>query len=227
METSLHRTLKERYGPAQGGRSEVRVSGFRIDAIGKDGALVEVQSGALGPLRGKLGRLLDHSPIRVVKPVVVARRIVRVARHGGAIRSARMSPKRGTIVDVFDDLIGLARVFPHANLTIEVLAVSIDEIRVDRKRWPGFKVIDRALREVHSSVVLVGAEDLWSLLPLGLDAKPFTTRDLAALLDRPRHFAQRVAYCLRHAGAVTEVGKSGNSRVYERATSNSSVQVPT
>ena len=51
METSLHRTLKESYGPHAGGRQEVSWLGFRVDAIGADGELVEIQSAALGPLR--------------------------------------------------------------------------------------------------------------------------------------------------------------------------------
>ena len=42
----------------------------------------------------------------------------------------RRSPKRGTLIDVFDDLLGVVRVFPHDNLEIEVLGVTIDEVRV-------------------------------------------------------------------------------------------------
>ena len=61
METSLHRQLKEQYGPAAGGRLEVVLEGFRIDAVAADGDLVEVQSGPLGPLRAKLGRLLPDA----------------------------------------------------------------------------------------------------------------------------------------------------------------------
>src|SRR6478752_3639699 len=101
METALHRQLKARFGPECGGRSEVALAGFRIDAVDPDGGLVEVQSGALGPLRGKLARLLSEHRVRVVKPVVVARRIVRRARRDGADISARMSPKRGDLLDVF------------------------------------------------------------------------------------------------------------------------------
>src|SRR3954447_2503235 len=103
METSLHRQLKARFGPESGGRSEVVVGGFRIDAVAPDGALVEVQSGPLGPLRAKLHRLLPEYRVRVVKPVVLARRVVHRARRNGADLAARFSPKRGAVVDVFDD----------------------------------------------------------------------------------------------------------------------------
>ena len=70
METSLHRVLKQRYASATGGRSEVVLEGFRIDAVDETGLLVEVQSGPLGPLRAKLVRLLPSHRIRVVKPGV-------------------------------------------------------------------------------------------------------------------------------------------------------------
>ena len=45
METSLHRSLKERYAAGGDGRAEVPVRGYRIDAIDDSGRLVEVQSG--------------------------------------------------------------------------------------------------------------------------------------------------------------------------------------
>lgn len=194
---------------------------YRVDAVAVDGMLVEVQSGALGPLRGKLGRLLPGSKVRVVKPVVVTRRVVRRARPDGADLSARLSPKRGSLTDVFDDLIGLAKVFPHPNLQIDVLAVEVDEVRVERRRRPGYAVVDRRLRGVVATVALHDPADLWKLLPeppLG----PFTTRDLADRIGRPLAFAQRVAYCLRHTGAAATVGKTGNQRVYRRAGSEPS-----
>jgi hypothetical protein len=215
MESSLHRQLKERFGEAAGGRTEVVLSGFRIDAIEPDGRLVEVQSGSLGPLRAKLGRLLPEHGVRVVKPVVVERRLIRRARKHGPDLTTRRSPKRGQAVDVFHDLVGLATLFPHPNLIIELLMISIDEIRLPRKRWPGYKVLDRTLREISGSIDLHEADDLWSLLP-GDIKSPFTTLDLADLLRRPVFFAQRVAYCLRHAGAVETVGKQGNRRIYHR-----------
>jgi hypothetical protein len=216
METSLHRQLKARYGPDRGGSSEVVVAGFRIDAIENDGTLVEAQSGALGPLRRKLARLLPEYKVRVVKPVVVARRIVRRAARDGPVLSARFSPKRGDVSDVFDDLVGLARVFPHTHLTIDVLAVEIDEVRIPRRRWPGYRVADRILREMVSTHRLASPSDLWSLIPAVLPSEPFTTRDLAEAMKKPLPFAQRVAYCLRLSNAARVVGKRGNNRLYVR-----------
>lgn len=220
METTLHRELKEQFGPASGGRLEVNLGAFRIDAVARDGMLVEVQSGALGPLRFKLERLLQTFQVRVVKPVVVAKRIVRTTRRDGPSISARYSPKRTTILDVFDDFIGLASLFPHPFLTVDVLAVEVDEVRIARKKLPGYEVVDRRLRSIVSSISLNHSADLWKLVPITLDGA-FTTRQLAVALARPLPFAQRVAYCLRLSGAVEIVGKVGNHRLYHRAETHS------
>ncbi len=216
MEKSLHRQLKERYGADRGGRCEVVVGGFRIDAVGPDGTLIEVQSGALGPLRGKLTRLLEAGHrIDVVKPVVIARRIVRRARANGRDLSSRWSPKRGTALDVFDDLVGLVRVFPREGLRIEVLEVAVAEIRVPRRRWPGYRVAERSLLDVIGMTPLETADDLWRLVPAALPGR-FTTIELAEATGRSVAFAQRLAYCLRMTGAAATASKRGNRWIYER-----------
>ncbi len=217
METSLHRALKEQYAAGGSGNPEVSVAGFRIDAVDGAGRLVEIQSGPLGPLRRKLGELLPQHRIRIVKPVALRRRIVRRSRRDGPNLSARCSPKRGALMDVFDDLMGVVSVFPHANLEIEILEVTIDEVRVPRRRWPGYSVADRILGTIHGATTLRRAADLWRLLPgCGRRREPFTTFELAQEIERPVWFAQRVAYCLRQSGAVRLVGKSGNRRIYVR-----------
>jgi hypothetical protein len=217
METSLHRALKERYAAGGSGNPEVTMAGFRIDAVDRAGRLVEVQSGPLGPLRRKLRHLLPDHRMRIVKPIATRRRIVRRKKRDGPDLSARCSPKRGTLVDVFDDLMGVVSVFPHSNLEIEILDVTIDEVRVPRRRWPGYSVADRILGTIQGAICLRRAADLWRLLPGHFRGRePFTTLVLADQIERPIWFAQRVAYCLRQSGAVCVVGKSGNRRIYVR-----------
>src|SRR6185437_17134168 len=101
--------------------------------------------------------------VRVIKPVVLSRRVIRRARPGGSDLSARYSPKKGVMADVFDDLVGLAQVFPHPNLRLDVLAVEIDEVRVPRRRRPGYLVVDRSLRRIITTVALRRPRDLWKL----------------------------------------------------------------
>jgi hypothetical protein len=216
MERSLHRQLKERYGVEAGGRSEVVVGDFRVDAETPEGRLIEIQSSPLGLLKRKLTRLLPDREIDVVKPVVVARRVIRRDSPDGVDLGSRRSPKRGHLIDVFEELIGLARLFPHPNLRIDLLGVEVDEIRVNRRRRPGYLVVDRVLREVVETIRLEESHDLWALLPGDLPDR-FTSEDLAVGIGRPIPFAQRVAYCLLHSGAAEVVAKVGNRRVYSKS----------
>ena len=118
-------------------------------------------------------------------------------------------------MDVFDDLMGLVRIFPHANLDIEVLGVTIDEVRIPRRRRPGYTVADRRLGQIHESATLVlrrgPLEPVASRLCWRRD---FHNSRSGARLERPVWFAQRVAYCLRKTGAARQVGKTGNRLIY-------------
>ncbi len=216
MESALHLELKRRYGPAAGGRAEVAVGGYRVDAEAADGELVEIQSAGLGALRPKLARLLESRRVRVVRPIATSRRIVRRDRADGPDLSSRRSPRPGRLADAFDDLVGLMTLFPHPRLLVEILPVAIAEIRLPRRRRPGYLVADRRLVEAGPPILLAAPADLWSLLPAPLP-DPFTTIDLAAALKSPAYFAQRVAYCLRQSGAARVVGKQGNRLIYRRA----------
>jgi len=220
METSLHRGLKTLYGPGRGGRCEVAVAGYRIDAVDGVGTLVEVQSGPLGALKPKLRTLLPDHRVCVVKPVVVRRKIVRLDRVDGPARSTRLSPKRGALIDVFDDLVGVAALLADRNLSVELLAVAVEEVRVTQRRRPGYWVVDRRLEGILETLRLDEPDDLWGLLPAGLaESEPFTTLDLARKMDVPLPFAQKVAYCLRLSGAARTVGKVGNCHLYKAGTS--------
>ncbi|MFO0959380.1 MAG: hypothetical protein U0800_18425 [Isosphaeraceae bacterium] len=180
----MHRQLKAQYGPDRGGRAEVtlQVAGARprIDAIGPDGELIEIQSASLSALRAKLKILLDVGHrVRVVKPVAVGRHVTRRDQAEGPDRSSRRSPWKGSITEAFPDLMRLARIFPRPGLSIELLAVTIDEVRIPRPRRRGYAVIDRRLIAIDRAYRLEVAADLWGLLPGDLP-DPFTTLDLAA-----------------------------------------------
>ncbi len=219
METSLHRELKRLYAGEQA-QTEVRLGQYRIDAVTADG-LVEIQHGSLAAIRDKVRRLLDMRRVLVVKPIVARKRIVRCDSAGQAL-SERLSPKRGDLLSIFDELVYFTRVFPHRRLTLEVVLVEVEEHRVPghgrRRRWrrDDHVVLDQRLTSVGDSVRLQTTADLVALLPASLP-KRFHTGDLARLCEVRRHVAQRIAYALRETGAITAVGKERNSWLYEVA----------
>ena len=218
METSLHRELKARYADDPS-LTEVRLGCFRIDALAGD-ELVEIQHGSLAAIRRKIATLLAEHRVRVVKPIVVRKHLVKQDGPSGQVLSRRRSPKVGTLLDVFDELVYFTGLYPHPRLTLEVVLVDIEEWRYPghgrrrRRRERDHVVEDQKLLEVHQTVTLRTAADLRRLLPTRLP-RPFHTGHLAERAGMDRGIAQRIAYCLRHAGTVEQVGKQGNARLYQ------------
>ncbi len=220
METSLHRELKAVYA-RQGSRLEVQVGDYRIDVVSA-GQLVEIQHGPLAAIRDKVQTLLAAHRVLVVKPIVVKKVLVKQTAKGGRILGRRVSPKRGRILDLFDELVYFTRVFPHQRLTLDIPLVDIEEWRYPghgrRRRWRpnDHQVEDQKLTAIREVYRLRTASDMGRLITCPLP-RPFHTGHLAASLRVERRFAQRMAYCLRKIGALNEVGKKGNARLYEFA----------
>ena len=219
METSLHRQLKRIYAD-RGARVEAPLDNYRIDVI-CDGALIEIQHGSLAAIRRKVQHLIRGHRVLVVKPIILQKRLVQQQTRGGKILSRRMSPKRGGVIDLFDELIYFTRVFPHHNLGLEVPLVDVEEWRYPghgrrrRRRRNDHQVEDQKLLALHRIHRFRTAGDLLQLVPRELP-DPFHTGHLAAKMDVPRWRAQRITYCLRHMGGLSEVGKKGNARLYSR-----------
>jgi len=55
--------------------------------------------------------------------------LIKRVKEGGPVAYRRLSPKRGTIFDLFDELVHFSRVFPHERLTLEVPLIDIEEWR--------------------------------------------------------------------------------------------------
>ena len=221
METSLHRQLKALYAEDDS-QCEVRLGRYRIDVV-SGGSLIEIQHGSLAAIRDKIRCLLKDHRVVVVKPIVVRKTLVKMKSKTGAIVQRRLSPKRGSVLDIFDELVYFTRVFPHRNLTLEIPLVEIEEWRFPghgrRRRWRknDFQVADQKLVEVRETLRYSTAIDLIDTLPIAKLPAPFHTGHLASALGTNRSVAQRITYCLRHIGAAKQVGKCGNALMYELA----------
>ncbi len=221
METSLHRQLKALYaGTHAASEQESRkFAGYRIDVVRGD-ELVEIQHGSLGAIRNKVAKLLEKHPVRVVKPLIARKTLIKLdGEHGGEI-SRRMSPKQSTVLDLFHELVYFTAVFPHPRLTLEVPLVTVEERRIPghgkRRRWRrnDHVTYDLSMVDVVSTHIFQTNNDLLALLPNELP-QTFHTGDLAAAMKIQRWVAQRIAYCLRKTGGMNLVGKQGNALTYE------------
>ncbi len=220
-EKPLHASLKRWYGRA-GDQAEVPVAGFVIDLVRED-LLIEVQTRGFSSLKKKITALLDlDHRLRIVHPIPVDKWIVKVDSDG-TVLSRRRSPKHGSPIDVFAELVSIPDLLDHPLLDIDVILINEEEYRsqTQNRSWRrgGWSVEERRLIDVVDTLLIKDAGDLAALLPAGLP-DPFTTADLAAVLGRPRRIAQQMAYCLRIVGALSAVGKRGNAVEYRIAVSH-------
>ncbi len=131
METTLHRQLKERF-LRPGSEIEVNVQRYRIDVV-TDGRLIEIQHSGLAAIRDKIQDLLQKNYwVEVVKPLIARKRLIKLSGKNGKIVQRRWSPRRGTMLDLFDELLYFTRVFPHPKLRLTCPLVEIEE-----QRFPG------------------------------------------------------------------------------------------
>ena len=218
MESTLHQQLKDEYTD-ETSEQEVPFGRYRIDVV-RDGQLIEIQHSSLSSIRDKIGKLVKKHPVLVVKPIIVRRQLIKLNRKKGKVVDRRLSPKKGKLWDLFDELIHFTRVFPHPNLSLEVPLIDIEEYRYPghgrRRRWRkrDHVVQDRKLVTIHDRHYFGGPKDFCRLLPKSLPS-PFHTGQLATAIGVERWVAQRIAYCFRHMDVTKQVGKQGNAWLYE------------
>ena len=216
-EGALHAQLKA-WCSRPGDRAEQKVDGFVIDLVRGD-LLIEIQTGGFAPLRCKLDRLLESHRVRLVAPIAVSRRIVRVSPDGEVL-SSRRSPKHERIEDVFSRLVSIPALLAHERFELEVVLAHVHEVRTydPHRAWRrrGWVVDGRSLASVEGSHLVSSPADALALLPPGLPST-FDTLELATAAGIDRGLAQRMAYCLRHCGALESTEKRGRAALYRLA----------
>lgn len=214
-EKPLHASLKQWYHEPGDG-IEVPVDGFVVDLVRGD-LLIEVQTRGFSSMKRKVAALLaEGHRIRIVHPIAIDTWIVKVDERGAEL-SRRCSPKHGTEVDVFGELVSFPGLVADPALEVELVMVEIEELRHHTPgmswRRNGWSVRERRLMEVHRTMLVRTVDDVRALVPCELP-QPFSTSDLAEALGKPRRTAQQMAYCLRAIDVIAPVGKVGNAVQY-------------
>ena len=217
-EKPLHASLKAWYAQP-GDRFEVNVDGSVIDIV-RGELLVEIQTRSFSALKRKLEKLVVNHPVRLVFPIAVEKWVIRLSAEGAAQEGRRKSPKHGSILKLFRELVSFPHLISHPNFSLEVLLIQEEEVRQQgpARNWRrrGWGTVERRLVQVVERRVFAAPADLAALIPASLE-EPFTTVELAEAIDQPRWLAQKMAYCLRSAGAIAEAGKQGKATRYVRA----------
>jgi hypothetical protein len=224
METTLHHQLKQLYSDDDS-RQEVQLDDYRIDVV-RGNVLVEIQLGSIGAIRDKLRKLVADHFVLVVKPIIVRKTLIKLDGPQGIEVSRRQSPKRRTVMSLFDELVYCTRLFPHPNLCIDVPLIEMEEIRIPghgrrrRRRESDFLIQDQRLLEIEYIERFATGADLRNLIP-GKLPEPFHTGHLAQATGQKRDIAQQMAYCFRHMKITELVGKEGNANLYRFTPSGS------
>jgi hypothetical protein len=218
-EGALHAQLKDWYR-RRGDRIEQVVDGFVVDLV-RGNLLVEIQTGSFAPLRRKLDLLTRRHRVRLVAPVPLVRRIIRLS-DDGEILSARRSPRRGRVEDIFNLLVSIPSLLCCPRFELELILSHQDELRAYRQgqayRRHGWVVVGRRLVSVERSIRIASPSAAASLLPPGLPDL-FDTAQLAEAASVERRLAQQMTYCLRAMGVLDTAGKRGNAILHRRVES--------
>ncbi len=214
-EGPLHAALKASYA-ANGGQAEVAVDSFVADAV-RNGIIYEIQTGSFSGLTRKLKTLVETTPVVLVHPIAQSSVIVKVPDDPKAKVQRRKSPRRGKLIHIVSELVYIPGLLSHPNFSVEVVLTQEEDIRRydpnKNRRRGGWRTRERRLLEVVEGMRLQDMRDLFLFLKGDLP-EPFSTRELAQVLDEPLDIAQKMAYCLRHAGVTEITGKRGNALLY-------------
>ncbi len=215
-EKSLHAALKQ-WCAQPGDRFEERVDGFIVDLRRGDWC-IEVQTRHLYAIKRKVQTLLEHHHVRLVYPIAREKWIVHLAGRSGKVTGRRKSPRRGKLLDLFDELIGIADLVCHENFALDVVMVQEEQVqRADGKgswRRRGQSIHDRRLLQVLETLSFETTEDFRRFLPGGLP-QPFSNADLAACAATSIYTARMMTYCFRKMQIIRTVGKQGRQLLFE------------
>ena len=162
-------------------------------------------------------------------PVPIEKWLVRVDADG-VLLSRRRSPKRGLMLDLFDELVRIPALIVHPNFRLELPLICEEEIRGPiperaRYRYPReWWRLDRRLVDVVETRRIDTAADLLGLLPSGLP-EPFTSADIVGASGRSKRLAMRAVYCLERSGAIARVGRRGRLIAYAPVTAVAGGQI--
>ena len=217
-EQPLHAALKYWY-TRPGDVLEAALDGYIVDLLRGD-HIIEIQTGGFAAIRRKMRALSQRYRVTLVYPVAYERWILKLPTTTCGQPVRRKAPRRQRMDQLFQELVSFPDLLRCPNFSIEVACIQAEEVqRYDRRRGRrrrGWVIVERRLLGVLERHVIATPSDLWSLISWALP-EPFQTLHLARVLNRPRWFAQKVAYCLRESGASTAIGKVGNALVYSRA----------
>lgn len=231
-ESHLHRTIKNLYATQYEGKTEVSLNGHIYDILGKDGTVVEIQTGNLAKLLPKiLDTIGKGHKVVLVHPLVIQKWIQNCDKDGN-ILSCRKSPKKNTIYNLFDELTGIYPVLLNPHFKLEVVLCNIKEIRQKedepvqsankRRRFKKDWVkTGKELKEILETRTFCTKEDYYRLLPADLENE-FCAKDIKNAMKKEGEAesscrkAHLIIWVFKHMGIIEKIFVKNRSHFYKK-----------
>lgn len=214
-ENSLHAAIKD-YLFRPGDQLESPLNGFIID-LQRGNRLFEVQVKNFYQMKPKLTALLEEYFIQLVHPIPASKWIVRYPTLNSP-PTRRKSPKKGSIYQIFDQMVYLGDFMLHPHFSLAVLMIEQEDILLNdgKGSWrrKGWSLKDQRLIRVLDQIHFDGPTAYQNLLPAGLPS-PFLVSDLVRNAHISPRLAQKTVYTLTKTGLLTRTGKRGNAFLYQ------------
>ena len=181
-EKRLHRILKHTFCQRED-CFEVKIGKYIAD-IAADGRIIEIQCGAVTPLRKKIEYYLENTDysVLIVHPIIVKRTIIRAERESGEVIRVRNSPKRLSEWNVLAKMYPIADLLSFERVSVQIMLIEAEEYRYSeamRYRKKGRYDSELFPTKLADSVLLACIEDYKRFLPDELRSKEFSASDFA------------------------------------------------
>lgn len=212
-EYGVHAVLR-RYFQQDTAASEMRVGRYTADTAGENG-VIEISTSHFTALRDKLSAFLPVSPVTVVYPVYVNKRIVYADESG--CRKTRVSPLKGSVFNIFFELYHITDLLMHKNLSFKIMVMDCDEYRssaaAENTAEDAPAVYDRMPTRLIDEITISCPSDWTKLIPC-LKQRNYTLSDVAAVAHATRKQISAALMVLCKAGILVRTGRKGRSFAY-------------
>ncbi len=215
-ECSLHSKIKKVYS-LPGDQFEVKLGKYIVDIL-RGNLIIEVQTKNFSLLKEKLQTLTEKHQVRLVYPIA-EKKLITYINKDNVVEKKSISPRKGKLTDLFQELIMIPQIIGKENFSLEVLFIDEEEIRRDdgKGSWRrrGVSIIDRRLLKVNDRILFQNKTDYIKIFPHSLN-KVFTNKELAKLTKIPVRTAQQITYCLRKSDIIRITGKKGRELTFQK-----------
>ncbi len=215
-ESTVHAALKNYYEPHTENHEQT-VGGFVADIVGENG-VIEIQTTKFSGLAKKLPAFLSCARVKIVYPVYTTKTMVAMNLETGEVERRRKSPTHDAPSKAFRDLFPIAEFLSNPALSIEIVSLEIDEIRVpseqlgkDPRKNGRHAVYDRVPTKLLGIIEIYKPHDWVKMIP-SIYEEEFSTIDVKKSIDSAHTSA--ALGVLTKAGIIERTGKKDRYNTY-------------